>query len=374
MKQLLLFIALTSVHLFSYSQRNIRLETGGAFKTFYNEQFAPELYKDEIVAEHKIREIATTTYSKKSSHTSNLTFDEDGRLVQTETKGKKYYSTGTFVYNENGDLAKTEHQTSKGTSSVQYSYDSEGRKVKTVFNNFKGEETIYTRKYTSRGSVAEEMRYYSKKKFVGHTYQYDASGNLTFHKVYNEKNQTEPLHVLEYAYWEDGSKKTTTYRKKGKVKYVWNFDCKPEGELLGVKKKDESMICILEELDVDGNRVVWKREFDEKGNLIKTKTVYGSDSLALSRMIYDSDDRLIYEYQTAENGNKYRVSYDKKGNVSRRTDWEYNSDQKLTKVMRSDKKGTSQLMLYSYEGDLETTEVRVYKRSTYIKETDYTFY
>ena len=374
MKQLLLCLFITSFAISSYSQRNLWSETEGAFNDFYYREFYQGHYNKKQILEHKIKETTSTTHHKRSSFSRTMTFDEDGRLIKSENKGRKYHSLGTFEYDKNGRMIRTEYQTPKGKIVEHFSYDSQGRQVKFEHIGVKGKSTIYTTKFTSRGDIAERRRFFPNGKFIGHVYQYDASRNLTSHKVYNEKDLGNPTHMLEYTYWENGSKKTTTYTEKGKVKYVWNFDCKPEGELLGVKKKDESTICILEEFDANGNRVVWKREFNEKGSLVKTKTVYGPDSTALDRMIYTSEDRLIYEYHTLGDGSKYRVSYDKKGNVFYRTEWLYNKENQLVKEIRSDRKGTTQMKIYSYEGGLETAEVRVYKRNTYVKETEYKFY
>jgi len=269
-------------------------------------------------------------------------------------------------------LLKVSYETTNGTFLEEYTYDKKSQKIKTVRTNNKGQESITTTKWTSRGQIAEREYYGYKGDYRGSVCQYDVAGNLTLLKVYT-KNKVVPTYSMEYTFYEDGSKKSTTFTKKGKVRYVWTFDCKPEGELLGVKKKDESTICINEELDADGNRVVWKRTFDEKGGLIKTKMVINPDSIVISKMIYNHNDRLLSEYQRHEDGSRATTNYDKRGKISSLEQYFYNDDENLTKHSK-ESKGYSFMHLYSYSGPLRTSQVRVYKRSTYIDEYQYTFY
>ena len=115
-------------------------------------------------------------------------------------------------------------------------------------------------------------------------------------------NNQSPFRSWIYSYYPDGSKKSSViYNSKGKIKYVWNYDCKPEGELVK-KHKDTTLVCKQTEYDADGNKVLTERKFDAKGKPTKEVTRYTKDDKLISCEYYNSDDVLtgkwVYDKKT----------------------------------------------------------------------------
>ncbi|WP_066757397.1 hypothetical protein [Crocinitomix algicola] len=307
-------------------------------------------------------------------------------------------------FDKDGKVTKREFiNLKKETSESVYEYDQEDRLKTVVYINSKGKEGRINYQYNAEGKLTEKSRVNIKGEYFGTTYQYNTEGKLTEHCIY-QKTKEVPIKKLVYTYYPNGDKKTTVYYKKGKLKYSWKYDCKPEGELVGVKNKDQVTICVSEEFDELGNRVVWDRRFDEDGKLKKIKTVYNADSLVLNRQIYtENGTKIVYDevFSYDEEGvllGAETTSYDKKGNAylsGRKVNTEedgyvqerFDSKGKLTSYYsyKVNNEGLVQKMqrhsgryrytyLYNYDDGLKTSEVRIYRNSTYVDEIFYSFY
>lgn len=168
-----------------------------------------------------------------------------------------------------------------------------------------------------------------------------------------------------------------------------------------MKNKAASTICIKEELDKNGNRVVWERTFNDKGKLTKVQKVFRIDSTIISKKVFNSDDRLTsettYKYfdghkQTEIEGviypkngksftnykkiNKFNGSftkyYNEKGEVDRTSEYLVNFDGQVVKSEDSGKWGNT--FLYYYKNGLKISEVMIFRKSTTVNEFVYSFY
>lgn len=333
----------------------------------------------DVLKENRVKSCEIIRYFKGSPSASTRYFDKEGRVIREERKAKKGLAIMDCTYDDRGNLTERSGTNSIGQKyKTNYTYDSENKMTAWERVNYKGEYS------------AGEM-------------EYDVNGKLLWHKLY-EKNREIPFRELAYSYYENGDRKTTSYFEKGKLKHSWNYDCKPEGELIGVKTKDETTICKMEEIDSSGNRVTWERKFNEKGQLTKVKTVCSPDSLVLSKQIYSGTDKLVSETIYAYNdegknmgvkvfafdkhgkaylnsettvdefGTRETTAYNRKGEITYTDMRVKNGSGKTIKSQHSQGRGfyTS---LYNYnEESMIQSEVRMQRKRTYVTEYNYTFY
>lgn len=380
MKSIILVLSVICICGSSYGQRDLRTITKWTFwyEVGIDNQAASILREQDDLKENNVKSRQKIHYSNGNKVITHQEFDNEGRVTLIERKSKKKTSTIKYTYNELGSLSDILSINYKNeTWKTKYLYDSENRLIERKTINNKGE-------------------------YSGFKSAYNLKGKVLFQKIY-KKDQDHPINSLEYTYYEGGSKKSTVYSEKGKIKHEWNYDCKAEGELINVKNKDKSTICIKEEIDAIGNRIVWNRAFNENGELTKTKTIFDSDSLILSEKVFNTEDRLtaetVYKYNKLKEkieierryynqdgkamtyrrtvkmryGGSKTTDYDKNGEVSKTSEYIVNSEGKTIKQENISKK-RSHVFLTHYKGDLKTSVVRIYKSGTYVDEYVYTFY
>ena len=237
--------------------------------------------------------------------------------------------------------------------------------------NTKGEKWLSNYSYNENGQLIERITVDRKGKYNCVKIKYNSEGNIVLKEIY-KTDKVNPIKSLAYKFYEDGSKESTTFVEKGKVKYVWHFDCKFEGELLNVKTKDKSTICIKEEIDPNGNRIVWTREFNEKGALTKTKTTFKNDSVWVKTEVFTENDLLLNKRVLKSDGGFTSIQYKKGKQISTYETFMNKNDQRIKSV--STRKKTRSTHLYQYINTIKTLEVSMYNRQTYVDEFTYTFY
>ena len=284
---LTLFISITSL---LSAQRNFWAETKGIF--FYNNDFdyeTTELLKEkDFIKENQISEREKIHYHNGNTRQYLQYFDQEGRIVKSTFKSEKGGYETTYEYNNTGNLTKK------------------------VSTNYKGQKAVEEQVYNDQNQLVKKEKVGYKGKYSGIEQEFNKEGKIVSKKIFDKKD-AEPTNELLYTYYEDGSKQSETYKKNGKIKYVWNYDCKSDGELIDVKNKDNSTICIKEETDESGNRTVWKRDFDENGELVKTMSVFTKDSVFIEMKSFTADDRLLKYVVHKKEGGIRSIVYDKKG-------------------------------------------------------------
>lgn len=153
----------------------------------------------------------------------------------------------------------------------------------------------------------------------------------------------------EYSYYPDNTKKTSTlYNAKGKAKYVWNYDCKPEGELVQ-QHKDTTLVCKKDELDAMGNKVVTERKFNEKGEPTKVVCVYSKEDKLLSNDVYDKNNILRSHILYGKDWNWLEyISYDKEGVEEYKQLYKYDDKGNKTEYAYYKKQALKHTNIYSY--------------------------
>ncbi|MBK6952631.1 MAG: hypothetical protein IPH24_11440 [Crocinitomicaceae bacterium] len=176
------------------------------------------------------------------------------------------------TYDQFGNILTYNHFNKKGENTVTYTYTYDSKQRPVFYKYRYGKKQSWSSvEYDASGLLKRSRGYNAKGDFIGREEFKREDGKMLAVTIW-EKDSLSPYKRLDYEYYEDGSLQTIRYFFKSKLKYTWSYDCKPEGELLGVKQKDSTTICIKEEYDSKGNRVVWKQEFNRKGDLVKNKT------------------------------------------------------------------------------------------------------
>ncbi len=344
MKSLLVITFLLS-SIFLFAQRNFYVVTKGAFMSHYEYgwQYSQSVLNKEKYLKNNVEKIEVNKYSKKSKHQNFEYYNEKGLLIKMENfyNGKKY--TNEFTYDKNDNIILLKSIDWKGkVSQTKYTYDEANRMLTSERINSKG-------------------KYFGKKK------TYNEEGKITSHLLF-EKNRETPTKELYYSYYEDGSKKQTIYKVNGRVKYTWNFECSNEGEILS-KDKKETKVCVLKEEDENGNIVTWKREF-HKGKLTKTKTIKTKDGTWLSTERFNEKDELVSIRQRKETGGVLTFVRNKNGKMEKSSESFINTNGKITKYIRYDKKW-GYTNIFHYNDDLLISYTHIGKRRIIVNEYNY---
>lgn len=277
------------------------------------------------------------------------TFDEEGNLISYEyfDEKKNLVSESHYVYNDQYQMTYCRGRYKNKVHSARIAYNDAGAMTEIRGYNIKGE-------------------YYGKK------ITYNGDGKVASTLLFR-KDSTTVYKQLDYEYYADKSLKTIHYFEKGELKYTWVYDCKPEGEMLGVKTEDTTRVCIKEEVDANGNRVVWRQEFNRKGEPVKVKTIFDKDSSMLYWASFDAENRLKRETTFFKDGGEFTQGYDKKGNSLSTYETLYNSQRQMVKKGQTYKKWFSTYW-YSYNNSLLATSTYLSKRAMRVTEFQYTFF
>lgn len=332
------------------AQTNFWKETKGEFNRnrYFGYEFENLKKEREVLAEKKVKQRKKVVYSKKYSSKTTQEFDREGRIVRMKKEFPKRHYLTEYTYDSNGLLISLKTTNSNGKKSfVEYEYNADGKMTSVIWTN-------------------------SKSEYYATSHKYDSEGRKVLTQNFR-KDSLVPYSSLTQSYYEDGSRKSTVFRKKGKIKHEWKYDCKPEGELVNVKKKDQSTICVKEEKDSEGNRVVWTNEFNEKGNLTKIKRTYSADSILVKSETYDLKGNLKRSLAKNETGGFKFLSFNKKGEIASHYEYFFN-DQKQEVKYVSRYRRYEYTRINKYDNSLKTLEVSISNRSTSVYELDYEFY
>lgn len=233
---------------------------------------------------------------------------------------------------------KTVQLINKGKDQITriYSYNVKGRLTQIKSFNKKNEvQGITTLSYTKDSLLSEYIQINKKKKETKFIYQYDENGRfLSNQKIKGGKIQSELIKTynaqgdvtsrlnkygrkLKHSsenksyYNTNNDLVKTEYYLNGKLKNVYNYDCKPEGEKEAVKKVKSSDICEWTEESRDGSYKVYSRTTHKKRmylNIMK----YNKDSILIESNRFLNDSTLVYHSLHFENSNSYS-NYNKKG-------------------------------------------------------------
>jgi len=300
--------------------------------------------------------------------------DKEGRIIETKKTSLKnvVVRDSKYIYDNRGNIEQILTTNQKGkTSKINYTYSDSNLIASIIFthDNKLVRSTHY--KYRKDGRIISQEDVNEKGVYRAHKIKYNQDG-VVVSKMAFVKDKENPKTTLVYKYHPDGSKETITYLKKGKEKHKWNYDCKPEGELIRSASKHNSTYCVKEEFEPNGNRIVWTNLLDQNGVLTKVKETYTSDSTLLSIQYIDYKTSSVYfEKIIKPEGGHKSIHYNKDGTSELWTESFLNENRKLVKWTDYKKNHTS---LYHYDKNLKTSIINITKYGTNVTEINYEYY
>ncbi len=309
-------------------------------------------YDKQKIVDNRIKEMTETNTRNKKTTSKKYEFDSSGIL-------KKF----TICYGSIGKLRR-QHI---------YTYTLYKQTPDYTLLNGKGKELrkkVFT--YNSDSLLIEEVEYKKGELFSKVLYKYDST-RITESEYYWKK-MDQPKDKWVYEYYPNHSKKSSTLYTNGKVKYVWNYECKEEGELIK-KHKDTTIVCENTEFDKDGNKTVTSRNFNDRGKPYKSVSVYNKDKKLIESRNYDHKDLLYYRsVQSPENSSYVWYSY-RHGVERFRVENLYNSKNKKSEEVHYKNQNIVTLKrLYSYnEKDLLVSVISTGKKGRQLYNSKYTY-
>jgi hypothetical protein len=275
-------------------------------------------YKKQKISVAGISELSETIEHKKKSYLwVKIGYDKKGNC------------TSAIFYKRNGKLKKQ----------FAFTYTSENLvQSKTMLNGKEKELKRQTTKYNKDSLITESVFYRKGKEIKKNIFAFNDYGQYTNEEYYKKgKIRSKAITVYDstrsmesyfykkgspdyqwkwvYAYYEDKSRKSSKiYNSKGEVKYTWNYECKPEGELQ-IKHKDTSLICQKIEYDADSNETYTYRKFNEKGKPFKFVVVYTKNKKLLQQSAFHDEEIPIYffKYNKVTDEIEQQIFYTHKG-------------------------------------------------------------
>ena len=214
-------------------------------------------------------------------------------------KSGKYINT--LVFNQQGLVAEN-YGTKKDKviwKSV-YEFDSSGKPISKKKYNKKGE--ISGREKMERKPLSINSNYIKINKKGDTIFQALRSALdtnlLSSEDKYYKNGRLKSTWKNEY-YPNKSLKKSVLFNRPGKLKYVWDYQCKEEG-IETLKHKDTTTICKIKEDAEDGSSTFIYQYVDEKGELRKTITKLNKANKIISyKSTKGAEDELTFEqYQT----------------------------------------------------------------------------
>lgn len=257
------------------------------------------LYEQEIPLKKRLEfKLKSVNYSYqnakgKVTSKSTISFNSFGRMNSIQRKK----STSTFEYVQDTLPSKTTWIYGKNTTVTSRTYtNSKLTSLITLKNGKEIEVNQFT--YTDFGKKKSQIFQHKK-----HEYRID-----------NEYNSEQKL-------------QKTTYTVDGKVKKLWNYDCKPEGDLVSSKNEIMGSFCKSTEHNADGSYVIINRTV-EKGKDYLYKNYYSADSVISSSEKFGSDGKLERRF-TYEKGSEEIFFYKKNGDFRYGYIKRYDSDKNV---------------------------------------------
>lgn len=333
-----------------FSQQNLSRIAGIEFYEPYDYHYQLNQREKEWLKKKGVQERTSLHRDKSGQQTKTLdAYDREGNLLTHAyyDKNNELISETNYSYNEQHRLIAYQSRYKKRFHSARFSYN-------------------------AAGAITEVRGYNSSGAYFGKQQTYHATGKVLSTRIF-EKDSVQPLKQLDYEYYPDQSLKAIHYSEKGKRVYTWVYDCKPQGEMLGVKTSDTTRICIREEFDADGHRVVWRQEFDKKGEPEKIKLVFDMDSTLLYTASFDAADHLKSETTFFRDGGELTRRYRKKGMLQSSYETVYNPQKQLVKKSSTYKNWFSSTW-YAYENELMTMTTYLSGRQLSVTEYRYVFF
>ncbi len=295
MKTILLLIAF--LPLFICAQKS----ASNYVRVKYIEELTPSKYSymtekyasEELRIELGIKQvIVENSYAKKSKKkTTTVDFNQAGKKT-SEDWGKTW---SQFIYEQDTILTKIERKEKRKITSIYYEYENGKLSKRSIDKNGKRKEEL-TISYTQGDRVAmSEMK---KGRNLQRSY-----------KILNE-------------YTSEAKLSRSIYLVNNKIDKTWNYDCKPEGEIMASKSDDYSSICKYASENNDGSYIDYFRII-EGGKPYLRANYFTVDSVFYLSKKYEKDTVLISEWSKQNNVEQW-TNYSSKGKFRSQTTHKFN--------------------------------------------------
>lgn len=196
------------------------------------------------------------------------------------------------------------------------------------YANGKLKSTITYQRDEKLNPILQEKKKANGNPVFKNTWTYNEDGCLAENERFR-KGKLADKFVNEY-YSPCEKSKMTKYNRKGKVKQIWTYDCKKEGEILQ-KKKDVTQVCKWEESDANFLIKIYQT-YDEKGRLRKNIRKYTkADTLLVEYKQLDENNVLTYHATyNKDNSEPIRILWYKYGKIRTEINFSYQGDLKTS--------------------------------------------
>ena len=283
---------------------------GGALFHFKNPNFQPRSswkywdqdYQDEGAG-------LLTAKKRKNLGIKEISYQRIGK------KGK--VSSQKIVYNSQGRLLTTKTPKFERKSTYLNDTIEIGR-----FTVYKGKSEEFKKNYENGKVILDER--FEKGKLVSKTENTFVNNYLVNAKLLHKGKN----HEMKYTFNEENKLTKTEYYKKGKLKQTWNYECKPEGQILAsVKHEMISSKCEYREESADGSYATFTRTIIE-GEPRLHKETFSKDSVKIKEEKFIKDSILTYFWSNVNDVET--KEYYKKGRLKNSEINTYNKDLRLS--------------------------------------------
>jgi len=255
--------------------------------------------QDSLLQAHDIDTVIKITqwYSKKGeankSHgVGKFALDDQYNVLRYTYSWKgKPYSSAEYTYDSLNHLV------------MKKKFDKRGDSTRTEIQQFEGNHLAFYQSRNKKGKIQSTMLWG------------ELDANLLTYDFYYKKLKMK--YMWKNEFYPDSSKKRVTLTKaNGKVKYVWDYQCKEEGQEI-LKHKDTSTICEVKKNNTDGSVIITTQYVDGKGKVIrKVERRDSLDRMTNTKLFQGKDDELYRETINKYKGDKMAEAnyfYYKKG-------------------------------------------------------------
>ena len=269
------------------------------------------------------------TYSLSNLYSKEFSFDKNNTAqnkiylkkstsYNVDKKGKKKHAHSTirtFDKNGNNNSVLWYNGRNKIIKSQQLIFNDSGKVLSYISMNRRG---IITKKdsfiYDTNGNLICEIEYRRKGKMLKRktAIKYNSEGKATEidYFRYNKKMVERLTSRYITNYNESGTKKETRYYNgKGKLKYIWDFECNPEGAPVSTILKDTTKICVKYDYQEDGSKIKILIFTDGKDRITKTIEKYNSQGKLTEYANYNRKNKIIRKYTYTYDNNNNNTSY-----------------------------------------------------------------
>lgn len=256
-------------------------------------------------AENKVSQIKIIHVDKKKGNKEIIQhFNKAGKLISAKNPSFKYEYKAEYL---NDTL-------------LTYTF----RKTKN--------KIIESKMTYENGMLKTKEKFYQGKKKFSQVNTYSTSKKILKSDVIDRKGKNR---VMTYEYNTEGNLIKTTFSINGKVKNVWNYDCKPQGQQIKPQKEESlSSRCEYREESNDGSYIIFTRTITKETPYLNEQK-FTKDSILFESNYYRNDSILIHNWKKDDSW-EISTNY-RKGKITYQYHNKYNNERKVVEYKWSNR-------------------------------------